>query len=101
MLFRSLFSHFTDKEITQRNEKVFALTLPLPPWLQTSRPRVRRGGREFWGPTLDRKGQSSNPRRQGSGLTGASVQSPEDGEKDQKKEHGSADLEPHWPNSDG
>ena len=51
-----LFSHFTDKEITQRNEKVFALTLPLPPWLQTSRPRVRRGGREVWGPTLDRKG---------------------------------------------
>lgn len=30
------------------------------------------------------------------GLTEACVQSPEAGEKDQKKEHGSADLEPRW-----
>ena len=55
-----------------------------------------RSGARLW-----TEKESSNPRRQGSGLTGASVQSPEDGEKDQKKEHGSADLEPHWPNSDG
>lgn len=78
-----------------------ALTLPLPPRLQTSRPRVRRGWEGGLGPTLDGKGQPFNRKRQGSGLTGASVQSPENGEKDQKKEHGSADLEPHWPNSDG
>lgn len=53
------FCPFTDRNKSPREMKRFsALTLPLPPGC-SPRGRGQAGGREVWGPTLDRKGSPS------------------------------------------